>query len=201
MSKVITDLTSISTPDLLDLLLLHDTSVGVDKKLTYENLRDAIVAAVTLPDREILIVDDVKSFNVDGGTFTSGADRTRDLNTEQYNTITDASLAANQITLPAGSYEAEWYATAFDVDNHWSWLYDITGSAIIVLGSSMFCQDTADANNSSLGGGAFTLSEESIIELRHRCSLTRADLGFGLQTGVSGFNSVYAHVRIEKLDI
>src|SRR5690242_14620433 len=54
-----------------------------------------------------LVADDAA-----GGTFTSGAWRTRTLNEELRNTL-GASLASNQITLPAGSYYAEWWAVGY----------------------------------------------------------------------------------------
>ena len=50
MSKQITDLTSISAPALLDLFFIRDSSIGVDKKITYENLIAALMpAGIILP--------------------------------------------------------------------------------------------------------------------------------------------------------
>ena len=197
MSKVITDLTSISTPDLLDLLLLHDSSVGVDKKITYENLRDTILAAI--PAHPLFIAEDVKAYNVDGGTFTQAADQTRDLNTVQHNTIVDASLAADQITLPAGTYEASWACPAFHVNSHWSWLYNVTGVATLILGSAAYANTGGNDFNATFGNGVFTISVESVLEFRHRCAVTQASDGFGVATGVAGFDSIYTQIRIEKI--
>ena len=61
-----------------------------------------------------------------GGTFTAGAWRTRGLATEVTNTISGASLAANQITLAAGTYDIDAHAVAFRVDGHVAKLYNIT---------------------------------------------------------------------------
>ena len=68
----------------------------------------------------LLHIRDEKAQNTAGGTFTSGAWRTRDLNTVKTNEITGASLAANQITLPAGTYWVEWSAPAYVVNQNQS---------------------------------------------------------------------------------
>jgi len=64
------------------------------------------------------IFEDQKADGTDGGTFTSGAWQTRVLNTTSHNTITGASLSANQITLPAGTYHISIVAAAVDVGVH-----------------------------------------------------------------------------------
>lgn len=45
-----------------------------------------------------LIINDTKPDNTDGGTFTKDAWRTRDLNTEVYNTISGAKLGTGKVT-------------------------------------------------------------------------------------------------------
>ena len=65
-----------------------------------------------------LHIQDQKPQGTNGGTFTSGAWRTRDLNTVLTNTITGASLADNQITLPAGKYYVEASAPAYQTFAH-----------------------------------------------------------------------------------
>ena len=65
-----------------------------------------------------LHIQDQKPQGTNGGTFTSGAWRTRDLNTVLTNTITGASLSANQITLPAGKYYVEAKSVATEVERH-----------------------------------------------------------------------------------
>ncbi len=149
----------------------------------------------------IMIVEDVKAFSAAGGTFTSGADQTRDLNTVQHNTIDGASLAVNQITLPAGTYEVDWSCPAFDVNNHFSWIYDTTGSAILLQGQASYTVNTTNVTTHSLGMGVFTITEESVLEVRHRCAVTSGNVnGFGVNTSISGFDSVYSQIRIKKLN-
>ena len=72
---------------------------------------------------------DQKTQASDSGTFTSGAWRTRDLQT----TITDTdsivtALTGNEFTLAAGSYLIKWSAPAHMVEENQTRLYDVTGS-------------------------------------------------------------------------
>ena len=151
-----------------------------------------------LLDNQEMIVEDVKAYNVAGGTFTQDAGQTRNLNTVQYNTIAGASLAANQITLPPGTYEVEWSCPAYRVSRHWTWVYDITGAAILIMGGAMYADNNYNGENISLGRGVFTLSIESVLELRHRCIMTVTTEGFGVSSNTSGYNNVYSQIKIVR---
>lgn len=143
----------------------------------------------------LLIVKDVKISGTAAGTFSSGAWRTRDLNTVDRNEISGAVLASNQITLPAGRYTVEAYATAADGGSgtlHQAILYDTTGAAELVVGLSSV--------HGAAGGsvahvcGEFTLSTESLLELRHRISTSGK---FGEPSGWT--DEVYAVVNIRRI--
>jgi hypothetical protein len=144
---------------------------------------------------QLLHVRDEKAQSTDGGTFTLGAWRTRDLNTTKTNEILGASLSTNQITLPPGVYYCVARAPAYAVAQHQSRVYDTTGSAVLITGSNTLC-DTSALNNSH-SAGRFTLSVESIIELQHRCTATRADNGFG--TDMNYGTEIYSEVQIWKV--
>jgi len=91
----------------------------------------------------VLVVIDQKTAGTNGGTFTSGARRTRDLNTVIVNRITGASLSSNQITLPAGTYRVEAFAPAQRVGSHQAYIRDITSSADLAIGHSAVCNRIA----------------------------------------------------------
>ncbi|MCK4522080.1 MAG: hypothetical protein KAU20_05885 [Nanoarchaeota archaeon] len=140
---------------------------------------------------EYVKVSDVKAYNIDGGTFTSGSMQTRVINTEDSDTSSICSIASNQITLAAGTYLCNIICPAFWVNRHIAQLYNITDSATTLLGMSQF----ADAN---YGGvtlafivGKFIITAQKIFEIQHRCQSTRADEGFGIAHGFSGINNVY----------
>lgn len=141
---------------------------------------------------------DEKSSGTSGGTFTSGAWRTRDLNTSQFNNITSASLASNQITLPAGTYTISATAPVYDIGYHQLRFYNITDSAVAVLGISNYLRTGASATSMiSVASGSFTIAAQKVFEVQHQCDSTKADSGFGV--AISFGTEVYATITITKV--
>lgn len=141
---------------------------------------------------------DEKTSGTSGGTFTSGAWRTRDLNTSQFNNITSASLASNQITLPAGTYTINATAPVYDIGYHQLRFYNITDSTTAVLGISNYLRTGASATSMiSTASGSFTIAGSKTFEVQHQCDTTKADSGFGV--AISFGTEVYATVTITKV--
>ena len=143
------------------------------------------------------IFTDEKTSGTDGGTFTSGAWRTRDLNATQYNGIGSASLSSNQISLPAGTYLIEASAPSNRTDQHQLRLQNITDSSTTVLGQNVWCYDVNLVSNMARVSGVFTIAGTKTFELQHRCATTRAGDGFGLGAGWG--TEVYASITIAKV--
>lgn len=145
-----------------------------------------------------VIVEEQQVSGTDGGTFTSGADQVRVLNTLVRNAGTLASLATNQVTLPIGNYYVKWDAPAFLVDVHQTFLYNVTGAAEIKRGMTVHAPTGSGSGFSVSSGSAyFSLAAASALELRHRASTTRATDGFG-RAGSFG-TEVYTRVEIWRL--
>jgi hypothetical protein len=143
------------------------------------------------------VFNDTKTSGTAGGTFTSGAWRTRDLNTSQQNSITGCSLASNQITLPAGTFLIEGSAPAFRTDPHQSRIYDITNSAVLFLGMSMYIDPTVYLQTTSEFRGVITLAASTVIEVQHQTFNTIASVGFGQP--VSWGSNIYTSISITKV--
>ena len=143
------------------------------------------------------IIGDVKSVNTDGGTFTSGDWRTRDLNTEITDTDNIVSISSNQFTLAAGSYLIQWSCPGMRCGRHQSRLYDITGSASIQNGKSTTSDTGSDGDqNDSDGVARITISANNVYEIQHECSTTEATIGLG---NAAHFGTeVYTLVKIFK---
>lgn len=102
---------------------------------------------------------DHKAANTQGGTFTLGAWRTRDINTEEADTHGIMSIAANQITLIAGTYYCDIAAPAYAVGRHKARLYNITGAATLVVGTSAFSLNGGGGDQTvSIVRGSFTIA-------------------------------------------
>ena len=148
-----------------------------------------------VPVQKVAFLRDVKSSGTDGGTFTSGAWQTRDLNTIEGDSEI-VSLSANQFTLQAGKYVIEASAPAWSVNYHKSKIRNITGSSDAILGSSMYTN--SGATNCSTIYGTLIVNSPTVFELQHRCSVTGANTGLGVPA-TFGVDEVFAQVKITKL--
>jgi hypothetical protein len=144
----------------------------------------AILADAVFPGALVAIIEDQKAQNTAGGTFTSGADQTRVLNTLVYSRNSAVSIASNQFTLPAGSWDIEWFAPAYAVDESQSWLHDITAGAVAKRGSTTFGSSADGVVTFSHGLARVTPAGSNFYEIRHRCLSTFATQGFGRQANL-----------------
>jgi hypothetical protein len=144
------------------------------------------------------IVQETQDSGTDGGTFTSGAWRTRTLNVTQINTIESASLASNQVTLPAGTYRVTGSCSGFAVNAHMAAIYNVTNSAFLVYGSQEFVGTADGIITRSDINAVFTIVGTKVLEVRHQCQTTRATDGFGRSASFSVPN-IYAQMSFEKI--
>lgn len=124
---------------------------------------------------------DEKAQGTNGGSSAAGV-QTRTLNTQVANTISGASLAANQITLPAGTYRVNAHTPANGPNLVQAWLWNVTDSTATIKGTS---------ENGTLGGGAdsasvrsfvngrFTITSSKVFELRLYTDSVIANTGLG----------------------
>jgi len=156
-------------------------------------LKDIIQTEINNNSNGILHVQDQKTSGTSGGTFTAGDWRTRDLNAVLLNTIVGASLSANQITLPAGTFWIFASAPAREVQRHQARFYNVTDTAVECVGTP---EQVADNNQSrSFIISRFTIAAAKTFELQHQCSTTDVTLGFGT-AGNFNETEIYSDVRI-----
>jgi hypothetical protein len=153
---------------------------------------------ITERNKNYLNVQQVEAVNVAGGTFTSGDWRDRVLNTEVTNTISGASLASNQITLPAGTYYINAKAISNRVNLSQLRFFNTSDSTLTLLGMSFNSQSGDQDMNLDNLQGRFTIAGTKNFKLQHRCSNTRSTDGFG--SAVSWGDNIYVSVEIWKLD-
>ncbi len=149
-------------------------------------------------ESQLFHAQDQKVSNTAGGTFTNGAERTRDLNTVLTNEITSASLATNQVSLPAGTYFTEGKAIAFNVTTHRLKLRDISNSIDLAIGFSQHSGNADLASEVAIFSGRFTLTGTTTLEMHHRSLNTKATNGFGTPHNF-GPHEMYADIKIWKV--
>jgi hypothetical protein len=151
-----------------------------------------------LNSADFLHIRDEKANGSYGGTFTSGAFRTRDLQTIKTNTITGASLASNQITLPAGTYFIQGYPMAFRVDGNISRIYNVTDAAAVSIGMNNTSGSGATSQSPSNVSCIVTIASAKVFELQHYAQTTCATFGFGIRAEC-GQTEVYSEILIWKV--
>jgi len=142
------------------------------------------------------IIADQKAQSTAGGTATSGAWRTRDLNTEIADPDGIVSIATNQFTLGAGSYLIKWSSGAMDCDYSQSRLYDVTGTAEVEVGTSEYSYTNYDSNYRSIGTARVSPGSSNVYQIEHQVYTTKATNGWGLAAGFS--TEQYTLVEIFK---
>ena len=129
-----------------------------------------------------VVADANNQGNQNGGTFTSGAWRTRILDSEITDEDNIVSLSSNQFTLGAGNYFIIAWASALDVDGHQARLRDITNGATRAHGSSEYTSNSDYVTTKSWIFTRITPSSSTAYELQHRCQSTASN-GFGNGSG------------------
>ena len=143
------------------------------------------------------VICDQKSLGTDGGTFTAGAWRTRDLNTELIDADGIVSISSNQFTLQAGSYFIEALVPAYKTNRHMIQLYQTSGSATnIQEGTSMYAVNSYQGFNVAHLFARVTISGATTYEIRHYAESTVSTYGLGIGTDLS--TEIYTVVKIFK---
>lgn len=163
-----------------------------------ESRRKYATEAFVLTAVKYASLQDRKAANTNAGTFTSGARRTRDINTEVTDTGSVVTLANNQFTLQPGTYQIIARAPALHVGRHQAYLRNVTDSVDTLVGSSAFSDSTADyAQSDSWVIGRFTITAAKTFEIQHQCQTTYAAAGFGVAVNL-GASEVYTEVHLWK---
>lgn len=146
----------------------------------------------------ILHVRDAKASGTPAGGSTAGSYLSRTLNTVVTNTISGASLASNQITLPAGTYEFEAFVPGFGCGGFKAKLYNVTDGADVLIGSTAVAEATYLTADRSRIFGRFTLAATKSLDIRMRCNVSRASNGLGASLGY-GDAEIFTEAAIKKI--
>lgn len=140
-----------------------------------------------------LVATEERATGVSPGNNLNGTN-VRQLNTVRSNTIAGASLASNQITLPAGSYHVVGSAPFFNGDRHRCYLHNVTDNVAVLLGTS----ENAGAafTTRSIVRGMFSIAAKKVFELRHSMQVAQTN-GLG-DPCADGQAEVYAEIEFVR---
>jgi hypothetical protein len=163
--------------------------------------------------KPMMHVQDQKAYNVDGGIFANDTWTNRTLNTVIYNDIQGASLAGNDVLLPAGIYYVEgksrFYVSAATAASSYLLGISINGSAPSVgsQGLAEYAGNTAGYPELTPSVGCMiTLSQSGTINLRYYSGTgSSQSYGSGVSNSTGGvadtsLPSIYSDLKIWKLD-
>lgn len=216
--------TTKTTPVDADELALADSAATFGlKKLTWANLKatlktyfDTLYIALVAPgtsgnvltsngtawvssapaielSTQMIHVQEQQASGTVGGASSTG-DNIRVLNTVVKNTITGASLATNQITLPAGTYRLWARAPGYSAGAYLrSRIVNVTDATVALLGSNAYAQGLSDA----WVIGSFTISAQKVFNITQYFSAGRATDGLGVAVSDSRLE-VQSEVMIWK---
>ncbi len=147
------------------------------------------------------VVEEIAASAVSGDA-TSGSYFTRALNTSVTNTITGASLASNQITLPAGTYNIFAQVPGYRVDGHIAKFRRVSASAAdVVIGTVGYTgSGTNNGNSYSYIFGQFTVATSGAYEVQQRVDTTRASDGQGAPAATLWEAKRLTQVFIQKVN-
>jgi hypothetical protein len=146
---------------------------------------------------QVLWVNDEKASGTPGGDGAQGAYVVRVLNTVKKNSITGATVASNQITLPAGTYRLDVIAPSAVSSSHKVYFHNVTDGATVAGGSSQY-GGSGGNTLSIIGRSEFTIATAKTFEVRHwiGTNITSTGLGSPASTGQA---EVFTQVFIEKV--
>jgi hypothetical protein len=172
---------------------------ATDGFITPDDLADLIAASPSAQPLPCVFLCDIKSQGTSGGSFTSGAWRTRDINEELIDTDDLCTISGNQFTLAAGLWEIFASVPANYVDGHQSRLW--CGGAVYLYGSSEFSSNGGGYGfvTRSYVHGVFLLSEPTDCEIQHRCQTSHADYGFGVACNFA--DEIYTQVALWRREV
>lgn len=145
----------------------------------------------------VAVIADQKAQGTNGGTATSGAWQTRDLNTELGDPDGIVSISSNQFILSAGDYIIQWSCPAIQTEGHQTRLYNDTATSVIALGQTAFGSASFPIQQNSNGSAYVNLTASANLEIQHRVVNTKATNGFGAAANIG--TETYTVVTIFKV--
>lgn len=157
--------------------------------------------ASIIPDSgaKVAFIKDIKPNGIHGGTCDPAKawEQVRDLNSLSGDT-SFVSLAANEVTLGAGTYIIEANAPAYLDGYHKAVLANAQTSEFILNGSNARSHNIAGGMESSHMEGQVVLTAPTRLVIKHRCSSLMNNAGFGAAVSF-GVDEVYTQMKITKI--
>jgi len=149
-------------------------------------------------DFDLLHVRDEKTANTDGGSSVAVTFNIRDINVVKTNEISGASLSANRITLPSGTFQIEVSVPVSESTRHRALLWNVTDSEYTLLGQNLYTRGVLLHADRCILFSQFLTLDTTVFEIHHFTAEGEATNGLGRKMN-DGKVEVYTEVLIRKL--
>lgn len=185
----------------IDGTLADNSDDAVPTEKAIKTYVDAQIAAISSTLEELMQVRNEQTAGVEGGASVAATWTERVINTEVVNEITGASLAANLITLPAGTYRVEgWGQFSFSGTGSSYCQHRVrqrTGTPTTLVVGAKGVVATGGSTVIAPISGKFTLAAEQDIAFEYLTQKAQTTNGQGAGGGLTE-NSVFAELNIYK---
>jgi hypothetical protein len=145
---------------------------------------------------QVATIRDYVTAGSGGGTATSGSWLVHTL-VDVIGDTSIVSLASNQFTLQAGTYDIGGDVDFFGTFGSSAAIYDVSGATPLLISSSVYAPASVDVK--AIFSGTITLTAAKLLELRYKVQNTVATYGLG-NNGNNGLPNINAQVKITKLN-
>ena len=142
--------------------------------------------------------NETQANNTDGGASVATTFTTRVLNTTVVNDITGASLATNQVTLPAGSYIATVFSPLRNTNLTKIRLFNVTDSTNTAIGQNCNVDSSASVGAVVTLQAQFTIAGSKAFAVQYYCQSAVATFGLGRAVN-AGISEIYTTIQIQKI--
>ena len=188
-----------STVPQVAIVVLKEDLISIEEANNFTSVQQAqarhnIGTCIGIPD---VIVEEQQPAGTNAGTNTIGSFATRSLNTLVRNNGSIASLSSGQVTLPAGTYYAEFNAPCYSCDFYQARLQNITDSTTLANGEPGIVPNAGGTSAVSRGSIVFTIAGSKAIAIQMRTGTTVTGDGWG--RGANYATEVYSRLVIWAL--
>jgi hypothetical protein len=156
------------------------------------------VASNSIVDLDYVLIQDQKTQGTNGGTATNSSWLKRNLNTIVADTGSNVtSLSSDEFVLKAGTYRVCISVPALECQRHQARLYNVTDSAVLLLGTSEFSQTTNASGTRSFIVGRITLAAAKTLRVEHIFSAATANTYVRGEAG-NFTTEIYTQVELIK---
>lgn len=181
-----------------DDLVAGDIPDNIIVEVVYDGTNFQLVSRPAVLGVPYVKVSDTKAAGTEGGASTAGSFLTHTINTEDSDTAGICSLAANQITLSAGTYTCDIWASFFKSNRAQIKLRNTTAGSDVLIGSSEYSDSPNAVVVKSRIQGKFTVAAAQALEVQYQVGSAFASQGLGVACNF-GISEVYLVGEFEKV--